>query len=220
MPDPESISSESQRQLQRILKKITEYQHSLPDGRAVELDELQREGVLSSADIDFMAAHSVTYKPHRASDYHATDMLHMPLSDGGCVFTGPSARTPIKRRIQLKEFQTVIQSFLRIPRPDDELLLHIEFAENDGVAVSPEGIFLIFASDRWRERLPEIRSVGAEFGFDPIQDQVVQNHHVLGFRIPRDADRTSAAVVALLRRGCGLTDESEVCYAGGALDEL
>jgi len=199
--------------------KITEYQRSLPDGRAVELAELQRQGILSSADIDFMSAHSVVYKPHRTSDYHATDMLYMPLKEGGCVFTGPSARMPIKRRIQLREFQTVVQNFLRIPRPDDELLLHIEFAENDGLAVSPECIIFLFGSDCWRERLPSIRSVGAEFGFAPLQDGVVQNRHILSFRIPRDADRTSAAVVALLSRGCGLTDESEVCYAGGALDE-
>jgi hypothetical protein len=48
------------------------------------LDELQREGVLDAADIEFLSSNSVTYKPHRVSDYHALDMFHMPTADGGC----------------------------------------------------------------------------------------------------------------------------------------
>jgi hypothetical protein len=219
MPEPEDIFSADHQRMQDILIKITVYQRTLTDGRAVELNELQRLGILSSEDIDFMSTHSVTYKPHRVSDYHAMDMLHMP-TENGCVFIGPGGPPAKERRIRLRDFRPIIQSFLKIPRPDDELLLNISFAEYDGVGVGPEIICFNFKSDCWRERLPAIRSVAAELGFQPFQDEVVQIYHTLTFSIPRDADRTSAAVVVLLSRGCGLTDESEVVYSAGALDEL
>src|SRR5213596_1277291 len=111
--------------------KIVTYQHSLSNGRAVDLDELHRNGVLSPADAEFLSSHSVTYKPHRLSDYHAGDMLHMP-TDGGCVFIGPAGPPLTKRRASLGVFQSIVESFLRLPRPQDELLLHIEFTEHDG----------------------------------------------------------------------------------------
>ena len=163
MPDPHDSFSGDQGRLNEILMKISAYQYSLPDGRAVELEELQRQGVLSSTDIDFMSAHSVTYKPHRASDYHALDTLRMPTADGGGVFVGPAGPPLKKRRAHLGEFQPVVQKFLRIPRPEDELLLHIELGKHDGMAVSPKMITFIFRSETWRERLPAIRTVAVAF---------------------------------------------------------
>ena len=219
MPNPDDIFSGNQGRLHEILAKISDYQASLPDGRAVELEELRRQGVLSPADFEFMSSHSVTYKPHRMSDYHALDMLHMPTEDGGCIFFGPGGPQLTKRRTLLNQFQPVVQSFLRIPRPEDELLLHIDFGEHDGAGVSPIMICFSFESECWRVRLPAIRGVAAEFGFHPTQDEVVQNGHMLSYDVPKDIDRISAAVVAFLSRGCGLSDESEVVYSAGALDD-
>src|SRR4051794_26738533 len=102
MPDPNDFTiPPEQEQLHEILMKIVTYQKSLPDDRAVELDELQRQGVLSPSDAEFLTAHSVTYKPHRLSDYHAGDMIHMPTDDGCCVFVGPCGPEPTKRRASL-----------------------------------------------------------------------------------------------------------------------
>jgi hypothetical protein len=220
MPNPDDIFSGDQGKLNEILMKITAYQRSLSDGRAVELDELKRQGILSSADIDFMSTHSVTYKPHRVSDYHAMNMLHMPTPDGGCVFVGPSGPPLCKRRTQMREFPAVVQNFLKIPRPEDELLLHIQFGEYDGVGVSPKMLAFNFQSKTWRKRLPAIRSAAAELGLHPFQDEVVQIYHMLTFNAPSEPDKIAAAFVALLSRGCGLTDESEVLYSAGALDDV
>jgi hypothetical protein len=219
MPDLDDFQiPPEQQQLHVILMKIVTYQHSLSDGRAVELDELRREGVLLPADVEFLTAHSVTYKPHRLSDYHAGDMLHMP-SDGGCVFIGPGGPPLTKRRASLRVFESIVESFLRLPRPQDELLLHIEFTQHDGMGVAPEMICYTLQSAPWRQRLPAIRSVAAEFGFHPFQDEEVQGSWSLTFRLGPDVARTAAAVVALLSRGCGLFDDTEVTYSAGALDE-
>lgn len=207
-----------QEQLHEILMKIVAYQHSLPDDRAVDMDELQSKGVLSPSDAQFLRAHSVTYKPHRTSDYHAIDMLHMPTQDGGCVFIGPSGPPLTKRRVSLRDFRPVVEGVLRLPRPQDELLLHIEFTEHDGMGVAPEMICFTFRGAEWRQRLPAIRGVAAEFGFLPLQDEEIQNSWMLGFRIAPEPARTAAAVVALLNRGCGFTDETEITYSAGALD--
>ena len=164
MPDSADFQMPpEQERLSEILTKILGYQHSLPDGRAVELDELLREGVLSPLDEEFLTSHSVT--------------------------------------------------------PPDDLLLHIEFTERDGLGVSPGFISFGFQSAEWRERLPAIRSIAAEFGLRPWQDEVVQSSHTLSFNISADAAQTAAATVALLSRGCGLSDETEITYAAGALDE-
>jgi hypothetical protein len=219
MPGPNDIFSGDQGRLNEILMKISAYQRSLPDGRAVEIAELRSRGVLSSADIDFMSEHSVTYKPHRVSDYHALDMLHMPRADGGCVFIGPGGPPLLKRRTALREFQAVVNSFLKITRPEHELLLHIDFGKYDGVGVSPKMIAFNFRSEIWRERLPAIRSVAIEFGLHPHQDEIVQIYHTLTFGAPPNTDRTATVVVAMLSRGCGMTDESEIIYSAGALDE-
>jgi hypothetical protein len=61
--------------------------------------------------------------------------------------------------------------------------------------------------------------VATEFGFQSFQDEDIQNGWILGFRIDPDPARTAAAVVALLSRGCGLTDATEIKYSAGALDE-
>jgi hypothetical protein len=83
MPDRDKYEMPpEQERMHQLLMKIVAYQRSLPNGRAVELDELKREGVLEPADIEFLSSNSVTYKPHRLSDYHALDMFHMPTSDG------------------------------------------------------------------------------------------------------------------------------------------
>ena len=212
--------SGDRRKLSKILSKIVAYQRSLPDGRAVELDELQREGVLSPSDIEFMSAKSVTYKPHRVSDYHAMDMLHIPKEGGGCVFIGPVGRSPSKRCARLSEFQPIVQNFLKMPRPRDELLLHIEFTEHDAMAVAPQFIIFNIRSKLWRQRLPSLRNVATEFGFSPFQDNEVQGSHSLTFDVSADADQTAAMVTALLSRGCGFPDEVEIIYSAGALDEV
>jgi hypothetical protein len=220
MPDSNDYEiPQEQVKVGELLSKIIAYQHSLPDGRAVDLDELTREGVLVPADIEFLTSHFITYKPHRLSDYHALDTFHMPNAGGGCTFIGPSGPTLNKRRAPLRAFQPLVESFLELPRPDDELLLHIEFTEDDGMAVSPEMITFVFRSISWRERLPALRAVAAEFGFSPVQDEVVQGGHTLTFSICINAARTAAASVALLNRGCGFTNETEIVYSAGALDE-
>lgn len=219
MPDSDDfkIPPEHER-LSAILMKVVIHQHSLPDGRAVEMEELEREGILSPEDMAFLTAHSVTYKPHRISDFHALDMFHMPTDDGGCVFIGPSGPPLTKRSAPLAVFAPVVDSFLRLPRPQDELLLHVEFTEHDGMAIAPEIICFTLRSADWRQRLSAIRSVAAEFGFHPFQDAEVQGSWSLTFRIAPDAAQTAKAVVALLGRGCGFTDETEITYSAGALD--
>ena len=219
MPDLDEFKmSPEQERLNEILTKVVIYQHSLPDGRAVELEELEGEGILSSDDMAFLTAHSVTYKPHRVSDFHALDMFHMPTGDGGCVFIGPGGPPLTRRSAPLSVFAPVVDSFLRLPKPQDELLLHIEFTEHDGMGVAPEMICFTLRSAEWWQRLPAIRKVAAEFGFQPFQDEEIQSSWSLTFRIAPDAARTAAAVVALLSRGCGFTGETEIKYSAGAID--
>ncbi len=143
----------------------------------------------------------------------------MPTENGGCVFIGPSGPPLTKRRVSLRDFQRVVESFLRLPRPQDELLLHIEFSEQDGMGMAPEMICFTLRSAAWRQRLPAIRVAARESGFHPVQDEEIQNSWILGFRIAPEPARTAPAVVALLRRGCGFTDETKITYSAGALDE-
>ncbi|HUB67020.1 MAG TPA: hypothetical protein VL981_06000 [Candidatus Methylacidiphilales bacterium] len=219
MAKPIDIFSEDRRKLSDILGKIVAYQKSLPDGRAVELDELQRAGVLSPSDTEFMSSNSVTYKPHRVSNYHAADMLHMPMSGGGCVFIGPAGHPLSKRRARLGDLQLIVRNFLKLPRQRDELLLHIEFTKHDGMGVASQFISFTIRSNVWRQRLPLLRTVAAEFGFSPFQDNEVQGRHALTFRVSADADHTAATVATLLGRGCGFPDDEEIVYSAGALDE-
>src|SRR5262245_61936254 len=103
MPDSHDATIPPERErLHEILTKILAYQYTLPEGRAVEFDELRREGVLSPADVEFLLSGSVTYKAHRLSDYHGGDMLHMPTDDGGCMFIGPQG-PPLKKRVVFLE---------------------------------------------------------------------------------------------------------------------
>jgi hypothetical protein len=216
--DEYNIPPEQER-IHQLLMKVIAYQHSLPDGRAVELDELKREGVFDSADLEFLRSHSVTYKPHGVSDYHALDMFHMPMSDGSCVFIGPSGPPLKKRRMQLQNFQAEVERVLNLPRPREELLLHIELTEKDGMGVSPGMICFTFGSAEWRERLPAIRAVATEFGFKPLQDEERQGSYDLTYNIDADPVRIASATVAMLSRGCGFADRAKITYSAGALDE-
>jgi hypothetical protein len=219
MPDSDDYKiPREQEQLNEILMKIVTYQRSLSDGRAVDLDELQREGVLAPTDIEFLASHSVIYKPHPLSDHHALDMFKMPLATGGCVFVGPCGPPLAKHRASLRDFQPIVENFLQLPLPQDELLLHVEFTEHDGMGITPKMITFNFRSLRWRERLPVLRAIAGQFGFSPLQDEVVQGSHTLTFTIYLDAAQTAAATVELLSRGCGFTDETEIVHSAGAFE--
>jgi hypothetical protein len=221
MHEEENDDSPAQGRLSDLLMKVLVYQYSLPDGRAVELEELQREGVFGPEEIKFMRSHSVTYKPHRLPDFHGMDMFHMP-TEGGCVFMGPPGAPLKKRGIALRHFGRVVEDFLRLPRPDDDLLLHVEFEkeEEDGMGVARESICFTFGSEGARERLPRIREVAAGLGLRTTQDEDIQRSWILSFGVPwTEAERTSAAVVALLRQGCGFVEEAEVIYSAGALDD-
>src|ERR1700733_11242661 len=106
MPDSDAYKiSPEQEKLGELLSKVMAYQCSLPDGRAVELDELTREGVLSLADFEFLTSHSVAYKPHRLSDFHALDTFRIPTANGGCAFIGHSGPPLSKRRARIRDFQ-------------------------------------------------------------------------------------------------------------------
>ncbi len=208
-----------QRRLSGIVAKVLGYQHSLPDGRAVRLEELQQQGILSPDDIAFIADHSVTYKPHALSDFHTIDMFHMPTDDG-CVFTGPTGPPLTKRTASLDVFQAIVESFLRLPRPQDELLLHIEFSEHAGMAVAPRMICFTLRGASWRQRLPAIRTVAAEFGLRAFQDEEIQGSWTLTLQTVPEVARTAAATVALLSRGCGFAHDANIVYSAGALDAL
>jgi hypothetical protein len=203
-----------------MLMKIIQYQASLPDGHAAELDELRRENILTEADLGFLASKSVTYKPHRLPSHHALDMFQMPTEGGGCVFIGPKAALS-KHQIRLRELPRVLHRLLGLARPPEELLFLIEIGgDYDWMGVHPKMIFFNFKNDGWRERLPAIRETAAALGLAPDQDGAVQIDHSLSYPAPGDAARTVAAVMALLSRGCGLTEESEVVYSAGALEEV
>jgi hypothetical protein len=214
----EEPSADPYERLGQLLTKITFYQRSLSEDRAVELDELIRENVLSAADVEFMRERSVTYKPHRLRDYHAMDMFHMPEPDGGCVFIGPGGPALKKRTHSVEGFQKVMEDFLRIPNPD--LLMHVEFAENEdaGFGLAPKLLMFHFKSGEWRKRGDEVRKVAAEFGVNQWDDRDVQGSRHLSFQVSDDPAVAAAIAYALLTRGCGLT--GEIIYSAGALDVL
>lgn len=218
-PDGHTIPPEHER-IHAILLKIVAYQHSLSDDRAVEIDELSREGVISSADAAFLESHAVKYKPHRRSAFHAADMFQMPTEDGGLLSTGPNGTPPVVRRAFLPEFAQIVERFLRLPRPKDELLLHIEFGKRDGMGVSPEMICFTLHSPEWRRRLPAICRFAIESGFHRLQDQEIPSSWLLALRPSPGVVITGAAVAALLKQGCGIDDRRPITYSAGALDEV
>lgn len=221
MPEPDKIPSGDFPNLHKIFVKILKYLQSLPDGRAVALDELRRESILSAADFEFMAVNSVIYKPRKYSAYlRGAYMLKKGTSDGGYQALGLKGE-PLKHRTCLRDLPAVIRKLLEIPESDDELLMSISFTEHDGMAVSPGLIMFHVRSDSWRERLPAIRSAASEIGIGPFkdEDQGTAQAHWLVFRIPRDPGGTSSTVDALLRRGCEMEDDNELTYSAGALDE-
>jgi hypothetical protein len=209
-------SDDPHERLGDLLSKITMYQRTLPTDRPVSLDELARESVLSADDILFMEKHSVTYKPHRMRDYHSMDMFHMPTEDGGCVFIGPGGPELKKRTHRVEGFQKVIEDFLRLPDPD--LLMHIEFTEDEGCGVSPKLLMFHFKSLEWRQRIDAVRDVAGELGIEPNDDRECQERWMLNFETPNDPATAAAVAYALLTRGCGIA--GEIIYSAGALDVL
>jgi hypothetical protein len=218
--DAEEPSSDPHERISQILTKITFYLRSLPEDRAVELDELIGEKVLSAEDVEFMREHSVTYKPHRRDDYHAMDMLHMPTADGGCVFMGPGGGpAPLKKRTHRGEgFQKVMEDFLRIPNPD--LLMHVEVAEDEAAwfCLAPKFLMFGFKSPEWRERIDTVRKLAGELGLSCWDDREVQERWHLSFEVSDDPATAAAIAYALLTRGCGIS--GEITYSAGALDVL
>ncbi len=169
---------------------------------------------------EFLKEHSVSCKPHGLSDYHAMDMFHMP-TNGGCVFTGPSGPPTKKRVAKLRVFQPVLENFLKLPRPKDELLLQIELTpDEDGMAVLPGHLCFVLKSQAWRRKLPGIRSVAADLGLSVWQDADVQNSHILSFDAPSEASQATTAVMGLLSRACDFGQDAEITYSAGALDEI
>jgi hypothetical protein len=221
MAEPDDFQPSAERlRVSDILMKVVAYQRSLADGRAVDLEELQRKGVLSAEDIEFLSINSVTYTPHRVAEYyHALDMFQMPTADGGCVAIGPNPPTPTKRTARFSAFKTMLERFLSRPKPADALLLHVEFTETDTMGVAPGAIFFTFGSAAWRVRLPAIRSVATGLGLTSAQDELVEGTHTLIYAIGQDTARTVEAAVTFLSRGFGLTDENEIVYTAAALDE-
>lgn len=210
---------QEQEELMKILTKITSYQHSLSDGRAVELEELRQKHVLSAADLDFLASHNVTFTPHKVSDFHSLDTLHMPTKEG-CVFIGPSGPPLKKRTVMLKEFQPIVERFLQLLRPRKELLLHIEFTKEDGMGVSPNFVCFTLKSGLWRNRVVNIVGSASQLGWRVLQNNEVQGNHVLSFNVDCEGARLSTDVVTLLKLGCGFTEGSQIHFSAGALDEL
>jgi hypothetical protein len=179
------------------------------------LEELARENVLSADDMLFMETNSVTYTPHRLRDYHSMDMFHMP-TEGGCVFTGPVGPELKKRTHPVEGFEKVMEDFLRLPNPD--LLMHIEFTEEESCGVAPKLLMFNFKNPEWRQRIDSVRDVAAEFAMAPSDDREIQGSWHLSFETPDDPSKAAAIAYALLSRGCGLA--REVTYSAGALDVL
>ena len=48
----------------------------------------------------------------------------------------------------------------------------------------------------------------------------MQIYHMLTVGSAQDTEKTATTVVALLKRGCGIREESDIIYSAGALDEV
>lgn len=218
MPNQDETRQGDPAKLSEILGKILKYQNTLPDGRSVELDELKRERILSPEDLEFMSAHSVTYKPRKSFAYRRGGYVLKMTTENGYISSGLKGE-PLEHRSKLRNFPLIIERLFAIPESGDELLLLIKFPEDDWIGVLPGIIIFNIRSDSWRQRLPAIRATALELGFEPTQDYESQESHALIHHIPRDAASMSAAVTALLSRGCGFSDEAELTYSSPALDE-
>jgi hypothetical protein len=212
IPEPEE-------NLHKILTKILSYQYALSEDRAVELKELIKEGALSEKDLEFIKTHSVKYKPHKLSDHHTMDMLEMPTAGGGCMFIGPCGAPLTKRSVELIGFPPVLEEFLLLPKPEDEFLMHVEFSEEDGMGISPGGICFTLMDPEWRRLLPGLRDVASKWKLQHWQDEEIQGSWILSFRLDLSPRRTAEVAVAFLREGCGFSDDYEVVFSAGALDE-
>jgi hypothetical protein len=217
------------RELFALLNKILTYQKSLADARAVELEELEREGVLSPADLEFMQAHSIAYTPHRRTDRSARDMLSLPTAEGK-IEVGPSGPPPENRVVFMRDFRTVTENFLRLtaqvkkPDPDG---LKVRFTERDWMNISAQAIMILLSNPQWTSRLATIQEVATELGLEllarnrALAEGVERSERPrpLNYRAFLDQNRTAGAVVAILGRGFGCDEASEISYSASALDE-
>jgi uncharacterized repeat protein (TIGR04138 family) len=216
-PGQSSPFPDADDKLHSILTKIISYQHLRANGAAVELEELKREKVLSPDELAFMVERGVVYKPYRTADYyHAGDMLQMPTKEG-CVLVGPDGPKQKKRSALLRDFRAILESLLQLP--SEGLMIHVELSDRDGMGISPALIIFRFETERWKERLEFIREVGRQHELEALQDAEVQCGWMLGFRHALAGTALADLAVALLGRGCGFEDQTEVNYSCGALDQ-
>jgi hypothetical protein len=218
MPNPFGPQSGGRAQLHGIFRKILNYLTSLPDGRAVELDELKREHILSPEDLEFMSSQSVTYKPRKMSAYKRGQYVLQMDTGHGYVALGLGGE-PTKRRTPLRDFPAVIQRLFEVSESNDEINLMIHFLEHEWMSMFPGNLMFSFKSPLWRERVPAIRGVASDLGLEPSHDYETERSHTIVYPIPSDAAGVSAGVIAILSRGCGLADDSEIVYSSVALDE-
>jgi hypothetical protein len=131
---------------------------------------------------------------------------------------------PKKRRTPLRHFPPVVQRLLKKSAPSDESLLHVYFSEHNGMGIIGGVLLFVIRDDPWRERLPSIRTVASELGLNATHDRDSKvgdlgYSHTLTYALPKDAPDASAAVFALLNRGCGIADDNEIVYTAAALDD-
>jgi hypothetical protein len=203
--------------VREILSKIVAYQHTY-SGVPVDLNTLVSTGVLSLDAQIFLESHSIDYKPHALTDYHAGDMFHIP-TEGGCMFVGPAGPPLPKYSARLSELAGIIERVLRLPIPADELLLHIELTEEDGMGVAPGLLSFILHRPEWRSRAATVKAIAAEHGLSPFQDSPeLQGNYILSFTPATDPSALTRIALDLLQRGLGLADKDQITYACGAIE--
>jgi hypothetical protein len=145
--------------------------------------------------------------------------------DTGCGYVAFNlGGEPKKRRTPLRDFPPIVQRLLETGAPDDEMLLYVYFSEHNGLGIIGGVMAFIFRNDPWRERLPSIRAVACELGLNATHDRDLKDgdlgySHTLMYALPKGAPVASAAVFALLNRGCGIADDKDVVYMAAALDD-
>ncbi len=191
---------------QEILLKIVTYQYTLWEDRPVDLAELREKQVLSAADFEFMTANSVKYTPRRLSDKSAEAMLAMETASGAFLESVNQNASHTVCILSVADLESAIESLLESPHPAGEILLHIRLSEHDALALSVNDLGFAFQQPDWKQHLPQLKQVAAEFGLDPMQDSVDANgHHLLAFPTPLDSTLAAQLLRQLLQRGCGLS---------------
>jgi hypothetical protein len=97
--------------------------------------------------------------------------------------------------------------------------MHVEFSEEDGMGISPGDISFALMNPEWRRMLPRLRDVASKWKLQLSEDEEIQGSWILSFRLELGARETAEAAVAFLREGFGFSDDSEVIFSAGALDE-